>query len=212
MTKSKPQLTAGATTIRKAGVAVLVTGGVLSIAAAFGPIWFVRAGVAVALLSGLVACVLAWRESKIARVQAGADVVEVMARSAEATSGERVQHLEVLGTIEDRNAALRSQLRELRIKHADRLIELNALRGDKSALSDEVAQAAGEIADLRARLADLETALARGEDETAEVLLLPRRAGRPGSDDTIERDLFPTVIDLQAFATPLVEEVRREHA
>lgn len=184
----------------------------LSIAAAFGPIWFVRAGVGVAVLAGVIACVLAWREVKLARVAAQAEQAQLMARAAESTSAERAQHVEILTTIEGRNAALRSQLRELRIKHADRLIELNALRGDKSALTDEVAQAATEIAQLRESLAQLETELARGEGEAAEVLQLPRRVDRPGSDDTIERDLFPTVIDLQALAMPLVEEVKRDHA
>lgn len=200
------------TTIRRAGIAVLVAGGVLSIAAAFGPIWVVRAGIAIALLVGVTACVMAWREVKVTSIEAEADQADLMARAAAAASSERTAHLDILGTIEDRNAALRAQLRELRIRHADALIELNALRGDKSALTAEVAKAADEIADLRARLVVLEDELFRGESEAAEVLRLPRRVDRPGADDTIEGDLFPTIIDLQALAAPLVEEVKRDHA
>jgi hypothetical protein len=210
----KPDLAASSDAVRRAGLTVLVAGAVLSVAAAFGTIWIVRAGVGIAVMAGIVACVLAWRQTRRQREAALAEQRETMRRHAQAASEQRQQHEEVLTTLMGRNDALRGHLRDLRIKHADLLIELNALRGDKNALTDEVSRAADEIARLRVELAAVEAELAAdGEaDADAEVLSLPRRVGRRPETAHAEQDLFPTVIDLQALALPFVEEVKRDHA
>ena len=48
--------------LRRASEIVLVAGTVIAVAAAFGPLWATRVGVAVAVAAAVVACVCAWRE------------------------------------------------------------------------------------------------------------------------------------------------------
>ena len=48
--------------LRRASEVVLVAGTVIAVAAAFGPLWATRVGVAVAVAAAVVACVCAWRE------------------------------------------------------------------------------------------------------------------------------------------------------
>ncbi|WP_156887511.1 hypothetical protein [Propionicicella superfundia] len=211
MSSKKPELATPSSSVRRAGLVVLIAGGVLSVAAAFGPIWVVRAGVAIALVAGVIACFLAWRQVTEAQRDREAERVAAMHRQAVAASEQRQQHTEVLDTLNARQDALRAQLRKLRITHADLLIELNTLRGDKTALTSDVERAAAEIASLRERVAALEAELVL-EPADAEVLSLPRRVGRDGAEARPDDDLFPTVIDLQALALPFVEEVRRDHA
>jgi chromosome segregation ATPase len=211
VSSNKPELATPSSSARRAGLVVLLAGGVLSVAAAFGPIWVVRAGVAVAIIAGVVACVLAWRHATRLQRAREADQAAAMHRQAAAATEQRQQHAEVLETLNERHDALRAKLRELRITHADLLIDLNTLRGDKNALTSEVDRLTSDIAQLRERVAELEEALAL-EPQDAEVLSLPRRVGRAASEARPEDELFPTVIDLQALALPFVEEVRRDHA
>src|SRR5690606_15087770 len=46
---------------------VLVLGIVVAVAAAFGPVWLIRAGIAAMIVAAVVACVCAWRELSLAR-------------------------------------------------------------------------------------------------------------------------------------------------
>lgn len=212
MSGNKPELAAPSVPARRAGLLVLIAGGVISAAAAFGPIWAVRAGIGVALLAGIVACVLAWRHAKQVQEARIAQELTAMRRRAAIATETRQRHEDVLDTLNDRHAEMRLQLRELRIKHADLLIALNALRGDKTALAADIERATDEIAALREQVSLLEAQLP--EDLDAEVLSLPRRVGRstPQHRVATDSDQMPTVIDLQALALPLVEEVRRDHA
>lgn len=210
MSSNKHGLATPPLSARSVGLVVLVVGGVLGVAAAFGPLWVIRAGIAVAVLAGAIAFILVWRQ--VTRVQRARedDRAAALHKQAEAMSEQRQQHTEVLETLNTRQDALRAQLRELRIAHADRLIELNTLRGDKTALQADIDRAAAEVASLRERVAELEEKLAI-EDGHAEVFSLPRRLSSSDMPGVSEEDLMPTVIDLQALALPLVEEVQRDH-
>lgn len=210
MSSNKHGLATPPLSARSVGLAILVVGSALGIAAAFGPSWVMRAGIAVAVIAGALAFALVWRQ--VSRVQRAreSDRAAALHKQAEAMSEQRQQHSEVLETLNTRQDALRAQLRELRIAHADRLIELNTLRGDKNALQSDIDRATAEVASLRERVAELEERLAI-EDPQAELFELPRRLSGPDTAGPTEEDLMPTVIDLQALALPLVEEVRRDH-
>ena len=179
---SRPELAVKPSSLRRSAQAFLLVGAILSTLAAMGPDWLVRAGVLVALISGISACLLAWREQRLAAAKHAQDELATLREHGRAMSAERQQHLEVLSVLQRRNEDLRGSISRLRGEHADRLIELNSLRGDKSALRSSLDAAADAIAALRERVGKLEAELADGEKQEARVLALPRRFDADADD------------------------------
>jgi hypothetical protein len=165
----------------------------VAVAAGFGGVWSIRAGVLVAVAGGLMACAFAWREVRVTRTTLMAQQSAESRRSGEKLHAERLQHVRLLQVLQARNGELRSKLNTTRAEAAQLNQEAAQLRGDKVALQVELSehQVAAE----------------------AEVLALPRRtSGRRDVVDLWGVDGAPTVVELQALANPPVAEIQRQHA
>ena len=172
----------------------LAVSSVVAVACAFGTLWVTRAGIAVAIVGGLLAAKFAWQEIRASRnallAQNSAD-----ARDAAALlHSERAQHVRLLGVLQLRNADLRSMLNTSRAVAAVLSQEAAQLRGDKAALELELAK--------------------QQESAQAQVFPWPRRVtGHGEAQDIWVSDGAPTVVELQALANPpLSSAPQRQHA
>lgn len=171
----------------------LLSAAVVAVATAFGEVWVARAGIAVAIAGGFIACAFAWREVRVTRTTMLAQQSADSRRAGEKLHAERVQHVRLLQVLQTRNGDLRSKL--------------NTSRADAARLAQESAQLRGDKIALQVELSERTAA-------EAEVLALPRRvSGRRDAADLWDGDSAPTVVDLQKLANPPVHEAeQRQHA
>lgn len=207
---------------------VLACGAVLSLAAAFGPLWFVRVGVVLAIAAGVVALVLAAREIRRRQFAAEREKAQIVRDQVAASSAERRESARTLQTMSSyneradrRTTALRSDIEQLRGQLQSLLGEngrlasdLSSLRGDNAALKLALGDRDTELLGLRRDLAAREAELQLLQDGNAEVLDLPRRAAVDADRDASDWDRIPTaeelwadgnhptVVDLQKLAFP----------
>ncbi|WP_392508028.1 hypothetical protein ACF3NT_14830 [Naumannella halotolerans] len=189
---------------------------VLAVAAAFGQVWIVRAGVAIAIIGGVAALWVAIVQARKAAQQAAEENREQLRREASARSAERAQSQDVLDVLSHYNddlAAVNDRLDEQR-RHANSEIvglkrriaalqtEVSTLRGDNAVLQTKHEDRRIEIAELTDLLVakELELAELRGEEPEASVLELARSAGDPAADDRWSADTeHPTVANMAAL-------------
>jgi hypothetical protein len=187
------------------------------VAAAFGPTWMIRAGVAALVIASAVACACAWRELSLARQEHSTAMLAAARNHGKALSEERRHNTSVVDTLTDRAKAAAGEAERLRVDRVQLQRVIASLHGDKAALKAEVALRENTIAGLRelAEAAVVET----GVD--AEVHALPRRVMSeheslwdrlPQADELWSDGDHPTVIDLKAVAAmmELVEAEERE--
>jgi hypothetical protein len=172
----------------------LLGSAVVAVAACFGGVWLARAGVAVAVVGGIVACTFAWREVRVTRTTMMAQQSADSRRTGEKLHAERLQHVRLLQVLQSRNGDLRSKL--------------NMSRADAARLTQEAAQLRGDKIALQLQVSEQQSAA------EAEVLALPRRvSGHGDATDIWDRDGAPTVVELQALANPPVfHGETRQHA
>lgn len=218
----------GRQTLLKTSQVVLACGAVLSLAAAFGPLWFVRAGVVLAVVAGVVALVLAAREIRRRQFVAEQQKAQIVRDQVAASSAERRESARTLQTMssyneraDQRTAELRSNIEQLRGQLQSLMGEngrmasdLSSLRGDNAALKMALGDRDDELLQLRRDLAAREAELKTLQDSDAEVLDLPRRAAVEADHDNSDWDRIPTaeelwadgnhptVVDLQKLAFP----------
>lgn len=198
---------------------VQVLGIAVAVAAAFGPVWMIRAGVAALVIAAAVACACAWRELALARREHSEAMLSAARNHGKALSEERRHNTSVVDTLTERAKAAASEAERLRVDRVQLQRVIASLHGDKAALKAEVALRENTIAGLRelAEAAVVET----GAD--AEVHALPRRVMSeheslwdrlPQADDLWSDGDHPTVIDLKAVAAmmELVEAEEREQS
>lgn len=200
--------------LRRIAQCVLAAGCVLSFAAAFGPIWVVRSGIALAVIAGIVACVLGWREVAAARVRHQAKLLEVARAQSETLSRDRQHNVAVLDTLQLRFNSATEVIEKQRVRIGELTSEVSTLHGDNAFLKGEVMHRDSTINSLRetisARMEELR-ALTGAEDDDAEVMALPRRVrtknewdALPSADDLWKEGTHPTVVDLRTLETALV--------
>jgi chromosome segregation ATPase len=159
------------------------------------------AGVGVAILSGVTAAVLAWREHGRAVENLGRREVEMMQGFSERLHQERATQGEVLAAVERRDASLREELTKVRADAGELRQDLSQLRGDFEALNVTHNELKTSHDELVERL--------KAEDP-ADVVSLPRRRTTDGGE--IAFDEAPTVaeLNLQRLVAPFVEEAMRQ--
>ena len=203
---------------------VLVLGIAVAVAAAFGPTWLIRAGVAALVIAAAVACACAWRELSLAKREHSTAMLSAARNHGKALSEERRHNTSVVDTLTDRAKAAAGEAERLRVDRVQLQRVIASLHGDKAALKAEVALRENTIAGLREVV---EPSIAEGavEETTgdAEVHALPRRVMSeheslwdrlPEADDLWSDGDHPTVIDLKAVAAmlELVDAEEREQS
>lgn len=186
---------------------VLVVGSIVAALLGTASLWVPVTGIVgaiVAIIAGIAAVTLAWRELLEYGAQRNAEAREAALAQTEQLRQLRSDHTSVMHVLSARNGSLRGQLREARAENGELQAENSRLRGDIKALRVEVT-------DLRAEVGLLQAVHA---DEAADVVTLPRRRASEDSVEGWEAAEAETVIDLDLarLATPFVEDAVRRHA
>ena len=163
--------------LRRATQLVLGTGTVLALGSAFGPLWLVQMGLVVAVLAGMLACSLAWRELAAARRQHARAMLGASQEHGATLHEERTRNASVVDALTERVQSAGMVIAGQRVTIASLRGEVASLSGDKTRLVGELRARDGVISSLRETVLAQEAELAtRPGDEDAEVHHLPRRA------------------------------------
>ena len=196
--------------LRRASEVVLVAGTVIAVAAAFGPLWATRVGVAVAVAAAVVACVCAWRELFNAERRHARTLLQTTQRHGAQLSEERRHNAEVVDTLTDRVRETVAVVDGQRVTIAGLRHEVFSLEGDRTSLRTAVADRDRTITSLRTtvqkqevRIVGLETRVSELEAELdedgAQVHQIPQRP-QDELDALTERE-DSLVLDLRTLET-----------
>lgn len=210
MSKTKASRKATTSPLRRLSQCVLAVGAILSVSAAFGPIWVVRSGIALAVIGGILACVFAWREVAAQRRANAVNLLEVTKAQTSTLTDERKHNASVVDALVKRSATANTEVERSRVTVAELHSKISTLHGDKAFLQGEIKQREATIVSLRdtvrAREAEL---IALDGEEGAEIHPLPRRVLAEHElifDEAADGDLWsdgghPTVVDLRTLET-----------
>ena len=174
---------------------VLITGTVAAAAAAAGPLWLVRLGVATAIMAALVACAFAWRELNSARHAHADAMLKASREHGAALREERSRNAAVVDALGLRIRDAGKVIERQRIRIAEQRLEIAGLRDDRGYLRGEVEHRDKVIFELREAVREREperdTPRAEAEAEAeAEVHHMPRRV-LAGQDEFVWQELSP---------------------
>jgi hypothetical protein len=170
---------------------VLITGTVAAAAAAAGPLWLVRLGVATAIMAALVACAFAWRDLNSARHAHADAMLKASREHGAALREERSRTAAVVDALGLRIRDAGKVIERQRIRIAEQRLEIAGLRDDRGYLRGEVEHRDKVIFELReaVREREPERDTPRAEAE-AEVHHMPRRV-LAGQDEFVWQELSP---------------------
>lgn len=157
---------------------ILAGGATLSVAAAFGPVWVVRAGVLLAIVGGVLALTHAFRAISEQRRTAGDQLIHQTRAHGTALRAERVHHAEVLGVLAARISSTQASLTTANAEVVQQHVKIVALR-------DELQTVHGRTTDLRHQLDEVQTQLSLAQETSAqqEAELFVLRAEAEIQDD-----------------------------
>lgn len=195
--------------------AVLVVGSVLALGAALGPLWLVRAGVVVAVVTCVVTSALAWRELAGARRHHAQRLLAADRQHGDALRTERTRNGEVVDALSERLRSTGMVVVGQRATIGQLRGEVGVLTTERDGLREQVAERDGLIDLFRASLREQEVALLAVRAQQAElaqqisaaadaeVHALPRR-----THDAEDGVLDPEMAEL-AMVLPNYETSRR---
>jgi len=156
--------------------AVLIIGTVGAVAAASGPFWSVRLGVAVAIVAALVACAFAWRDLNAARHAHAKAMLQASREHGARLSEERTRNAAVVDALSMRIADAGKVIDRQRTRLAQQRLEISSLNQYRADLRAALADRDEVISALHDVVREQEAALiAPLEESEAEVHHLPRR-------------------------------------
>jgi hypothetical protein len=165
-----------ASPLRRIAEIVLVGGTVVAVAAAFGPIWIVRLGLAVAITAAVVACVFAWREIHTTRRAHAQAMLEATRSHGAALTEERSRNAAVVHTLKLRITDAGRMIEKQRVTIARKQQQISSLKDDRAYLRGEVQYREKVIAALRETVREREAELIVLRDgPDAEIHHMPRR-------------------------------------
>lgn len=229
MSESTKSKQSGVNALRRAGIITLAAGAVLAIAAAFGPVWVVRAGIAIALVAGLIVLLLARKAVRRAQVEHRSEIRDTMHSHGRNLSVERQHNGEVLSVMKSYNDRADSKLAALH-GDIDRLrTEINALLGEQAGLQADVIERDLMISRLKRDLARAEAELTElraaeaaeaEESDSAQIVSMPRHvmtesqwAALPTAEELWNTGEHPSIASLEKLAFPgSVENQARKQA
>jgi len=207
--------------LRRASEVVLVSGTVLAVAAAFGPHWASRAGIAVAVVSAVAACVFAWRELFAVERSHARTLLQTSQRHGQQLRAEREHNASVVDSLVERVRESAGTVGEQRRTIASLRHEVFALDGDRTQLRGDLQQRDRVIGSLRStvraqdstirgleeRLREADPEATAEQDLTSEVRHMPRRRElEPAAAEPLDRRTLATAF---AGVLPNYEEDRR---
>ena len=155
---------------------VLIAGTVGAVAAASGPVWVVRLGVAVAITAALVACAFAWRDLNAARHAHAQAMLQAARHHGVRLTEERHRNAAVVEALSMRIADAGKVIERQRTRIAQQRLEISSLNQDQTYLKGEIEYREKVIAALRDTLREREAELITSSDEAdAQIHHMPRR-------------------------------------
>ena len=145
--------------LRRMSEIFLVVSTVMAVAAAFGPIWTVRLGLAVAITAAVVACASAWREIHTTRRAHAQAMLEATRSHGAALSEERTRNVAVVHTLKLRITDARRMIEKQRVTIARKQQQISSLRDDRVYLRGEVEYREKVISALRETVREREAEL-----------------------------------------------------
>lgn len=144
---------------------VLVGGAVVSAAAAFGPSWLIRAGVALAVITGIVAVVLAFRHLQSVRSEHAARMVRVTKDQNSQLSAERRRNAEVIEVLTERATAATERAEKQQFTITELTVTTSRLRSENATLRSAIKAREATIKQVRetVRTRDAEISMLRDD-------------------------------------------------
>jgi hypothetical protein len=165
-----------ASPLQRISEVVLIGGTVGAAAAASGPLWVVRLGVAAAIAAALMACAFAWRELNAARHAHAQAIIKATREHGVALTEERTRNASVVEILQVRISDARRAIERQRLRIAEQRLQIADLRADQKYLRGEIEHRDEVIDALRDLVRDQEAELiAQGHQSDAEVHHMPRR-------------------------------------
>jgi hypothetical protein len=191
--------------LQRISEAVLIIGTVGAAAAAAGPLWVVRLGVAAAIIAALVACACAWRDLNATRHAHAQAMLQAARKHGATLTEERTRNAAVVDALSVRIADAGKVIERQRTRIAQQRIEISSLNQDLAYWKFEVEHRDEIIAGHRENEVEAEAELIEASEESAaEVHHMPRRisAGhdfvwQEFSEDEIDSESAPAVIDFK---------------
>ena len=122
---------------RRLARAVMATGSVAAVLLSMGPLALVRAGVVVAVLTAIVACVAAWREVADVRRRAAKLAGDALVAHGAKLREQRETHLRVLTVLQRRHDRLAERLDDAQHDNARLRADAGRLAGERDAARHE---------------------------------------------------------------------------
>jgi hypothetical protein len=155
---------------------VLIAGTVGAVAAASGPVWVVRLGVAVAITAALVACAFAWRDLNAARHAHAQAMLHAARHHGARLTEERNRNAAVVDALSMRIADAGKVIERQRTRIAQQRLEISTLNQDQAYLKGEIEYREKVIAALRDTVREREAELITSSGEAdAQIHHMPRR-------------------------------------
>jgi len=165
-----------ASPLQRISEVVLIGGTVGAAAAASGPLWVVRLGVAAAIAAALMACAFAWRELNAARHAHAQAIIKATREHGVALTEERTRNASVVDVLRLRISDARKVIERQRLRIAGQRLQIAELKADQDYLKGEIAHRDEVINALRGAVREQEAELiAQSVDADAEVHHMPRR-------------------------------------
>ncbi|HEY9294016.1 MAG TPA: hypothetical protein VIP98_22265 [Microlunatus sp.] len=199
----------------RASQIVLIVGAVVCAAAALGPGWMVRIGIGLAIATGVVAVVLAFRHIRQMRREHAARMLRMTKDHGTALTTERERNAEVVQVLTDRAQAAGEVSKKQRVRIGELNAKVTELTGDNAALRSKVKSRDVTIAGLRetVRSRDTEIQMLRADLDLeaidapiGDVHGLPRHLHGRSDDVEVDQDDelwgdadHPTVVDMRAI-------------
>lgn len=156
---------------RSSTLAILCVGTVLALACSVGPVWLVRVGLGVALLTAFASVLLTWRQMDRMVAEHMAEVKALRDQARVAATAHHTEMMNAIARFNERQEAYRAEI-------AGHKAEIAGLRSDVAAVSLDAEAKQTRIAALNKIVSDLEKELASATDEmelAQQVMSLPRR-------------------------------------
>ena len=155
---------------------VLIAGTVGAVAAASGPLWMVRIGVAAAITAALLACAFAWRDLNAARHAHAQAMLQAAREHGARMSEERGRNAAVVDALSMRIADAGKVIERQRTRLAQQRLEMSSLNEERAYLRGEIDYRDKAITALRETVPNQEAELITSSDQSeAEVHHMPRR-------------------------------------
>jgi hypothetical protein len=155
---------------------VLIAGTVGAVAAASGPLWMVRIGVAAAITAALVACAFAWRDLNAARHAHAQAMLQAAREHGARMSEERGRNAAVVDALSMRIADAGKVIERQRTRLAQQRLEMSSLDEERAYLRGEIDYRDKAITALRETVPNQDAELITSSDQSeAEVHHMPRR-------------------------------------